>query len=114
VLAAVGLYGVLAQGVAERTREIGIRMALGGNRREILRPLLRQALRLTGLGIGLGLAGAAVLMPLLGQLLYGVRPSDPITLLAVAVLLLAVAGLASFLPARRALGVDPLLALRCE
>jgi putative ABC transport system permease protein len=112
LLAGIGLYGVVACTVSQRTREIGIRMAIGAPRRAVLGLFLRQAARLAGLGIVLGLLGAVALTRLLASQLYGVEPTDPATFAAVAGLLLVVALGASFLPARRAVGVDPMDALR--
>jgi putative ABC transport system permease protein len=112
LLAGIGLYGVVACTVSQRTREIGIRMAVGAPRRAVLGLFLRQGARLTGLGIVLGLLGALALTRLLASQLYGVEPTDPATFATVAGLLLAVALGASFLPARRAAAVDPIHALR--
>ena len=112
LLAGVGLYGVVACTVSQRTREIGIRMAVGAPRRAVLGLFLRQGARLTGLGIVLGLVGAVALTRLLASQLYGVEPTDPATFAIVAGLLLLVALGASFLPARRAAAVDPIDALR--
>ena len=112
LLAAVGLYGVIAYAVSQRTREIGVRMAVGASGREVLALFLRQGLRLTGLGIALGLAGALGLTRLLASQLYGVRATDPATLASVSGVLLLVALVASFLPARRAARVEPMNALR--
>jgi ABC-type antimicrobial peptide transport system permease subunit len=112
LLAGIGLYGVVACTVSQRTREIGIRMAVGAPRRAVLGLFLRQGARLTGLGIVLGLLGAVALTRLLASQLYGVEPTDPATFAIVAGLLLLVALGASFLPARRAAAVDPMNALR--
>ena len=112
LLAAVGLYGVIAYAVSQRTREIGVRMAVGASGREVLALFLRQGLRLTGLGIALGLAGALGLTRLLASQLYGVRATDPATFASVSGVLLLVALVASFLPARRAARVEPMNALR--
>jgi predicted permease len=114
LLAAIGVYGVMTYSVSQRTREIGIRMALGANRRDVLRLVTRQGLRLIGLGAALGMAGGAAVSRLLMSLLFGLSPLDPIAYLSVALLLVAVALLAIYLPARRAATVDPLVALRCE
>jgi len=114
LLAAVGLYGVTSYSVAQRTREIGVRMALGADAAEVRRIVLGRGLRLAGLGLVLGLLGALALGRVVQSLLYATSPADAVTLLSVALLLLAVAGLASYLPARRATRVDPVVALRYE
>jgi predicted permease len=113
-LAAVGIYGVLAFSVSRRTHEIGIRMALGAHPRDILRLITRQGMTLVLLGIVFGVAGAVVLTRLMASLLYAVSPTDPATFLAAAVLLASVAIVACFIPARRAMRVDPVVALRHE
>ena len=113
-LAAAGLYGVIAYLVAQRTREIGIRMALGARTRDVVGLVVAQGARLTAVGILVGLAGAWALTRLLATMLYGVSPRDPATFLAVAGVLASVAMLATWLPARRAARVDPLLAIRSE
>lgn len=116
VLAAVGLYGIIAYSVAQRRQEIGIRMALGADRRAVLRYVLRQGLGLTLAGLAAGLLGAAAVTTTgwLSELLYNVKPTDLLTFAVVPLVLIAVALLASFLPARRATRVDPLVALRAE
>ncbi len=113
-LATVGIYGVMAFSVTLRTHEIGIRMALGAERRDVLGLVVREALRLTLVGILLGVAGAWALTRLLTSFLYDVRPTDPLTFLVVPAGLVAVAILASYMPARRAAKVDPMVALRYE
>ena len=114
LLAAVGLYGVVAYFVTQRTKEIGVRIALGAEPAGIQRLVVVQSLRVVVIGIALGLVGALVLSGILRSLLYEVRPQDPMTLAAVAILLVAVALAAAFVPARRAARVDPVLALRAE
>ncbi|HKV61777.1 MAG TPA: ABC transporter permease [Candidatus Acidoferrum sp.] len=114
LLAGLGIYGVISYLVSERTHEIGIRIALGAERRSILRMVLRQGLRLAITGAAVGLAGAVVVSRLMTGLLYSVSPTDPLTFACVAVLLIGVALLACYIPARRATRVDPLVALRHE
>jgi putative ABC transport system permease protein len=114
LLAAIGLYGVLAYIVARRTREIGIRMALGGQNRDILRFLLRQALWIVLMGGAIGAVGALAAARLLASLLYGVAKYDPLTLASVIALLVAISVGACYIPARRAIRVDPMVALRHE
>jgi len=114
VLAGVGIYGVIAQLVAERTREIGIRIALGGDQRSVQGLVVRQGMMPAALGIGTGLLLAPALTLLVRRMLVGVSPNDPLTFATVAVLLLGVALAACYLPARRAARVDPMIALRAE
>jgi putative ABC transport system permease protein len=114
VLAAVGLAASLAWQVAQRTREIGIRMALGARPSQVTRAVLMDGLLVTTAGLALGLAGAAASTRLLTSWLYGVTPLNPLAFAGSSVVLLAVAALASYIPARRAARVDPLVALRAE
>jgi ABC-type antimicrobial peptide transport system permease subunit len=113
-LAAVGVYGLISYTVAQRTREFGIRIALGAARGQVLGPVIREGLVLAAIGIGLGLAGALIVGRALSAFLFGVGSSDPLTFALVAVLMLAVAFLATYVPSRRALKVDPVTALRAE
>ena len=114
LLAAVGIYGVLSQRVLQRTQEIGIRVALGARRDDVLKLILGEGLRLTLIGIAIGIAGSLVLARFLSSMLYGVTSTDPLTVAAVSLLLMLVALLACYLPARRAMRLDPLIALRRE
>ncbi|HEU5452537.1 MAG TPA: FtsX-like permease family protein, partial [Terriglobales bacterium] len=114
LLAAIGIYGVMAQAVAQRTSEFGIRMALGAQPRQILSMVLGNALRLVAIGVAAGLAASLILTRFLRSFLYGVSANDPLTIAAVSALLVGVALLACYLPARRAMGVDPMVALRYE
>ncbi len=112
ILACIGIYGVISYSVAQRTREIGVRVALGANRLNIFRMILGEGARLAGLGIAIGIAVALGVTRMMSSFLYEVRPTDPATFAAVCVILLSVAALACYLPARRATRVDPLVALR--
>jgi predicted permease len=114
LLAALGIYGVMAYAVARRTREIGIRMALGAQRANVLGMILGQGMKLVACGVAIGLAASLALTRLMTSLLYDVKPTDPLTYAAVAVLLISIALAANFAPARRAVSVDPTVALRHE
>ena len=114
IIAAVGIYGVMAYSVAQRTQEIGIRMALGAARRDVLRLVVGQAMRLTVIGVGIGLAGAYAVTRLMASVLFGVSATDPPTFIGVTVILGLSAVFAAWLPAERATRVDPMVALRTE
>ena len=114
VLAAVGLYGVLSTVVRQRTAEIGVRMAFGANKASIFQLVIGHGLRLSVIGVALGAAGALALTQGMRTMLVGVKPTDPLTFVSIAVLFMAIAGLSSWLPARRAAGLDPNVALREE
>jgi predicted permease len=114
LLAGVGLYGLMAYNVTQRTQEIGVRMALGAARSDVLSMILRETLGMTSIGLALGLAGALSASQLVANMLYGVSAQDPVTLAAVTVVLTTVAVVAGWIPARRAMRVDPMVALRYE
>ncbi len=113
-LSALGIYGVTAYSVAQRTREIGIRMALGAQPQEVFVLLLRQWVVLVVFGVALGVAASAALTRFLASMLFDVRPTDPTTFVSVVFLLVGVAALACWIPSRRAMRVDPIVALRYE
>jgi ABC-type antimicrobial peptide transport system permease subunit len=114
LFAVIGIYGVLSYQVAQRTHEIGIRMALGARKQDVLRMVLREGMRLALVGLAIGLAGALALTRWLSSLLYEVKPTDPFTFLAVCLCLLCVALAACYVPTRNAIHVDPVVALRHE
>jgi putative ABC transport system permease protein len=114
LLAAIGIYGVMSYSVSQRRQEIGLRIALGAQRTKVRGMILGQTLKLTLIGVGLGLTGALVLARFLASLLFGIGSYDPVTLLGVALLLVGVALAASYIPARRAMRVDPVVSLRHE
>ena len=114
ILAAVGLYGLISYSVSQRTRELGIRIALGAQPRDVLRLVMGEGARLAIIGVAIGVAAALALTQLLRSLLFGVSAFDPATLVAVCCVIGIVAMAACYVPARRAMGVDPMTALRCE
>jgi putative ABC transport system permease protein len=114
LLAALGIYGVMAYAVARRTHEIGIRMALGAQRADVLGMIMGQGMKLVAFGVAIGVAASLALTRLMTSLLYDVKSTDPLTYAAVALLLILIALAANFAPARRAVSVDPTVALRHE
>jgi ABC-type antimicrobial peptide transport system permease subunit len=112
LLSCIGLYGLMGYNVARRTREIGVRMALGATRRQVAFPIVREALWLVGIGLAAGLPAALALGRIIKSHLYDVSPSDPITLVGAGILLILVALVSAWIPARRAAGVNPILALK--
>jgi putative ABC transport system permease protein len=114
LLASIGIYGVLSYSVTQRSREIGIRMAIGAQRRDVLKMIVAHGMKLTAIGVTLGLIGALCTTRMMSSLLFQVTPTDPAVLAAVVVLVAGIALFASYLPARRASGVDPLVAFRAE
>jgi ABC-type antimicrobial peptide transport system permease subunit len=113
-LAGIGIYGVLAHAVTERAHEIGLRLALGAQRADVLRMIVRQGMSVTAIGIAAGVGAALVLARLMSSLLFGISTADPLTFAAIPLLLAAVALLACYVPARRATRVDPMITLRNE
>jgi putative ABC transport system permease protein len=114
LMATIGLFGLISYAVSQRTRELGIRLALGATKRDVLRLIIGQGVKLALAGLALGLAGSFALMRMLKTMLFGVSAADPLTFTASALLLLLVALLACWIPARRATKVDPLVALKYE
>jgi putative ABC transport system permease protein len=114
VLAAVGLFGIMSYSVARRTHEIGVRMALGAYHTDVFKLVIKKGLTLIVIGMVIGIAGALALTRVLRSLLYDVAPTDPVTLGAVCLLLMAVGLVACYIPARRAMKIDPMVALRYE
>ena len=114
ILAATGLYGVIAYAVTQRTNELGVRMALGAQKSDVLKLVVGEGAQLAAMGIGIGLVVAFPLMRIISRLLFGVNAADPVTFGATALVILVVTLAASYLPALRAIKVDPVVALRCE
>jgi putative ABC transport system permease protein len=114
LLASIGIYGVLSYLVGQRTQEIGVRMALGAERFHVLRMILTDGARMTLIGVGIGVVAALGLTQLMSKMLFGVKATDPPTFVVVALTLCAIALLACYIPARRAMKVDPMVALRYE
>ena len=113
-LAAIGVYGVMSLIVSERTREVGVRLALGAQPSELLTMIVAQATKLAGIGVVIGVVAAALITPLLDSQLYGIESFDPATFTIVPIVLLAIAAMAALVPARKAMRIDPLAALRID
>jgi ABC-type antimicrobial peptide transport system permease subunit len=113
-LCSIGLYGLMAYNIARRTGEMGIRKALGARPRDVAWPVLREALTLTAVGTGIGLPVALALVRVVRSFFYGLEPHDPVTIIATVAIMVAVATLAAWMPARRAARIDPMVALRYE
>jgi putative ABC transport system permease protein len=114
LLAAVGIYGVISFTVTRRTREIGVRIALGASGRDVMRIVVGQAIALASLGVAVGIGSALSLNRIMQRMLFGVTATEPFAYVAVSVLLIAIAALAAYVPARRATRISPSVALRCE
>ena len=114
LLAAIGLYSVMSYAISQRTQEFGVRIALGASRFRVVQLVTRESVLLTLPGLFLGIAAALVALRLFRSMLVGVSPTDPLTFAGAALFLLCVASLASYFPARRALRIDPIIALRCQ
>jgi ABC-type antimicrobial peptide transport system permease subunit len=113
-LSAIGVFSVMAYSVAQRRRELGVRVALGASRREILHLVLGEGMKFTCIGLAIGLFATFALTRYLGSMLFGIRRFDPVTLVAMSLVIITVSLLAAYIPARRATRVDPMAALRCE
>jgi putative ABC transport system permease protein len=114
ILASVGIYGVVSYSVSQRTHEIGVRMALGAERGDVMKVVVGQGLRSALIGTGIGMVASLALTRFFATMLFGIKPTDPVTVVAVSLLLLMVTLFACYLPARRATKVDPMVALRYE